>query len=238
MDRPSRTEQDRPPTVRDPQLWALVLLLVVLFAGAFVYAYQRHGMPGGVLVTTQLQSGGQSSSSSPQSGADSDPIAVHVAGAVKKPGVYYLRRGSRVVDALSAAGGMAAGADEGAVNPAARLEDGDQVIVPTKGETTGTGPAVPSASSVVRHADTAERERTSGRRGSAKLHDPREGTVNINTASSEELQRLPGVGPAIAARILAYRSQVGRFTTVDQLMEVSGIGEKKLAAMRPFVRLK
>lgn len=218
------------------QLWGLVALLAALFGMAFFYAYRQNSVGEDDVV---IVAASDSVRSSPVRQEPEDTIAVHVAGAVRKPGVYYLPRGSRVDDALKLAGGLTEQADPLGVNLAARLEDADQVIVPERIATTDQPITVAPRASVKpsgRSAASSVRPPSAGK-GSNKLRDPREGTVNINTASADELQRLPGVGPAIAARILAYRAQIGRFTSVDQLLEVSGIGEKKLAAMRPFVRV-
>lgn len=218
----------------DPQSWASLLLAVLLFAGAFVYAYRQNQIPKDALVVRPSRgtSGAVSTGGNPVS-VTTEQIAVHVAGAVKKPGVYYLPKGSRVEAALRAAGGPAEGADPLGVNPAALLSDADQVIVPEKEDRQPPAAAVRNTSDQKQVSSS----RRHGQRAPDKLRSPGEGTVNINTAALEELQRLPGVGPAIAARILAYRSEKGGFRSVDELTEVSGIGEKKLAAMKPFVRL-
>lgn len=151
-------------------------------------------------------------------------MVVHVAGAVKRPGLYRLPPGSRNDDAVKMAGGPTEKADLDGVNLALVAEDGAQLLVPEKG--------------VAPRATPGQAETAAPRGSSGKLSRPGEGAVNINTASTEELQRLPGVGPSTAAKILAYRKEAGRFTAPDQLMEVSGIGEKKFAAMQPFVRVK
>jgi competence protein ComEA len=158
-------------------------------------------------------------------------IVVHVTGAVARSGVYQLPPGSRTVDAVEAAGGAAPGANTDALNMAAPVADGDQVVVPRRAAVSVGAP--PSRSPEAYAASNA----ASGSQ-SAKLTTPGEGTVNINTASSDELQRLPGIGPAMAARILTHRKAIGRFTAVEQLMDVGGIGEKKLGHMKPFVRLR
>lgn len=140
-------------------------------------------------------------------------LFVHVAGAVRRPGVYDFAAGSRVVDALRAAGGPAAGADTDAINLARPLADGERIYVPRRGET----PPPDSAPGGGAGPGTAR------------------GKVNINTASGSELESLPGVGPVLAQRILAYREQHGPFRTVRDLMKVEGIGPKKFASLEPYV---
>ena len=136
-------------------------------------------------------------------------VTVHVAGAVEHPGVYRLRRGERVDDAVRRAGGPARRADLSAVNLAAVVEDGRQVLVPTRAPA-GSAPGTTSPGATP-----------------AK--------VNLNTATPEQLDTLAGVGPATAAKILAFREQHGGFGSVDELGDVPGIGEVRLEALRDLV---
>ncbi len=145
-------------------------------------------------------------------------VVVHVAGAVVRPGVYRLAAASRLSDALDAAGGPAADAEPDGVNLAARLTDGERVYVPRRGE--------------VSPADVAAAPSGTSASGAAA------GPLDLNTATAADLEELPGVGPATAAAILEYRQQHGRFRSVDDLLEVRGIGEAKLAALRPKVRVR
>jgi len=142
-------------------------------------------------------------------------LVVHVAGAVALPGVYELPSGSRVVDAVEAAGGAVPGADVGQLNLAQPLSDGAKLTVPLAGE------QLQSASLEAPGAGAA-------RTGAAAQ-------VNVNTASAEELQQLAGVGEVLAATIVRDREANGPFATPEDLMRVSGIGEKKFENMRPQV---
>lgn len=166
-------------------------------------------------------------------------IVIHVAGAVKKPGVYHLQPGARVEDALKAAGGPQEKADLDAINLAAHAEDGAQLRIPVRGQSPlpDTVPASPAGASSVRRP--AARGADSGHAGAAaKFTRPGMDSVDINAASADALERLPGVGPAIAARIVDHRKQNGRFTQAEQLMDVPGIGERKFAKMKPYVRVR
>ena len=149
-------------------------------------------------------------------------VFVHVTGAVARPGVVTLRAGSRVADAVDAAGGATADADTGQLNLARVLSDGEQIRVPRVGEVLPdpapqpTGTAGPGAGAA------------SGKPGDGGAS----GTVNINTASASELEKLPGIGPALAQRIVEYRDSHGPFANVDALTDVPGIGKAKLEALR------
>lgn len=148
-------------------------------------------------------------------------VTVHVAGEVRRPGLYRLPAGARIDDALSRAGGPRARADLAAVNLAAKLEDGRQVLVPRRGAAppgaapggggTGAGAAAGAAGG------------------------PPAQPVNLNTATIEQLDTLDGVGPGIAQRILDYREEHGGFSNVGELAQVPGIGPKRMETLRPLV---
>ena len=142
---------------------------------------------------------------------DARLITVHIAGWVMAPGLIELTEGARVADAVAEAGGLRPGADTSVINLAASLSDGEQVLIPGP---SGEGPA--------REAST----------GGAVSSD---GMVHLNRADPTELETLPGVGPVLAERIFAFREQNGPFQTVEDLLDVPGIGEAKLASLRDRV---
>lgn len=146
-------------------------------------------------------------------------IYVHVAGAVRSPGVYELTAGARVVEALRAAGGPARGADTDAVNLARPLVDGEQIWIPKRGEAPPAGAGGGGG----------------GPPGGGGAGAARDGKVNINLASASELEELPGIGPVLAERIVEYREQHGPFRTVRDLLKVSGIGEKKFSSLESHI---
>lgn len=146
------------------------------------------------------------------SGRRAPTLRVHVAGAVNRPGVQSLAQGTRVVDAVRAAGGASRRADLHRLNLAAHLQDGAQIIVPFKGRTAGP-----------------TEQRNSERQALAPQ------PINVNSATAEELESLPGVGPAIARRIVEHRRRKGRFRSVQDLDAVKGIGAKKMQQLRPYV---
>lgn len=153
---------------------------------------------------------GASAGALPSSPAE---IVVHVAGRVRRPGIVVLEPGARVVDAVKAAGGVRRGVDVTGVNLARALVDGEQIVV-----------GAAAASGVEGGASGAS---AGGSSGAA------DGKVNLNTASAAQLEELPGVGPVTAAAIIAFREEHGAFSSVDQLLDVSGIGEATLAEIAP-----
>ena len=156
----------------------------------------------------------------PRTGASS--VVIHVTGAVTRPGVVILGTGSRVTDAINAAGGAAPDADAEQLNLARVLTDGEQIRVPRVGEVL-PDPA-PQPAGAAGSGTSAASGRPDGGGSS--------GSVNINTASTSELEKLPGIGPALAQRIVEYRDSHGPFASVDALTDVPGIGQAKLEALR------
>jgi competence protein ComEA len=182
----------------------VVLVLVGATVAVLVAALAPHGVSGAVQRPPSSGSTGAVHSASP---ADSNVPAqyVHVVGAVRVPGVYELPAGDRVIDAIAAAGGFTAAADQGQVNLARVIADGEQLVVPKKGQV----PTSPGATGT--------------------------GKVDINTADLTALETLDGIGPALAQRILDYRESKGGFSAVTDLRNIAGIGDKKFAAIKDHV---
>lgn len=155
----------------------------------------------------------------------SAPLTVHVAGAVRLPGVYQLPPRSRVVDALNAAGGPIQKADLEKINLAQLLVDTEQVYIPARVS------ASPKATISPRHRPTTTIAAQAPSGGSAGTTS----VINLNTATAVQLDALPGVGPATAKAILDYRESKGKFSKVEDLLNVTGIGAAKLAALKDFV---
>ena len=162
-------------------------------------------------------------------------VVVHVAGAVNTPGVYRLKPTARVIDAVNAAGGVTASADTAAVNLALPLLDAEQVYIPTRSRkkphttvavqrklpTTPSSPSSTVAAAIVGATESSVKS----------------ALVNINTATALELEALPSVGPSTAKAIVSFRTKNGPFSKAEDLLKVPGIGDGKLAAMKPFVAL-
>jgi competence protein ComEA len=216
--------QDRlPPTLQGRvQIGAshLTVVAVMVAAALAVTAWWalRAGagevtVPAVAPVETPLVAVSSPSVSPSDSASPAGTLVVDVAGKVRRPGIATLPAGSRVVDALEAAGGARRGVDIGSLNLARLLVDGEQIVVgiPAPPGTAASAAAAPGASP-----------------------GP---LVDINTADQAALESLPGVGPVTAEAILRWRTENGAFTAVDELLEVSGIGEATLAEMAPFVTL-
>lgn len=151
------------------------------------------------------------------------PLHVYVSGAVARPAVYELPPGSLIDDAVRAAGGFVVGADAAAVNLAQHAADGMQIHVPLLAEALPTPPPISRPAG----ADPAAASRMGGITTA--------GLININLATQTDLEMLPGIGPSTAANIIAHRDANGPFATIEDIMDVPGIGEGKFAAMRDLI---
>lgn len=209
-----------------------------------VQAVGAQQSPGAQSATQSTAQPGANPSASAQGGASGEAtVRVHVAGAVNNPGVYTLPAQGRAVDAIAAASGAAADADLDRVNLAGALSDGVQIYVPHRGETAAPAQIQPNggtanagqgnaANGASQGGTQPQPARTLTPAGSAQKGST---PVNINTATAEELQTLPRIGPAMAQRIIAWREAHGGFRSVDELDAVPGIGPSMLENLRPLV---
>ena len=181
----------------------------------------------------ESESGSTADANSASGGSGDSPpgtIIVHVAGAVLRAGIVELPEGSRLHEAIAAAGGSATDADPDQLNLAGVLEDGQKVLVPRQGETAPAGSAAAGGPAA---GDTSARGSPTDGEGSPSVA----GKINLNTAGPDELAALPRVGPVLAQRIVDWRVQHGKFQRVEELDAVDGIGPKLLAALLPLVRV-
>jgi competence protein ComEA len=213
----------------DPLAFAAVVVVVALAGGIVWFAAgARHGgvppasaAPGPA--ATDGAAAGEAPSANAVTATTSTALAVHVAGAVARPGLYHLPAGSRVADALGRAGGKLPGADVDRLNLAAKLVDGQKILVTRRGE------AVPFEA-------TAPAGVGDGLGGDAEASPPAE-PIDLNTADLASLDSLPGIGPATAKAILEERARRGGFRSTRDLLRVPGIGEGRFARLKDRVRV-
>ena len=190
-----------------------MVLVLVVGTGWTVYGLlQARSTPVAVAAVPTVVA-----SPTPTPSATPPEVLVHVLGAVRRPGLVRLPEGSRVADAIDAAGGLTGSAEPGELNLAAVVPDGAQVVVGTRSKPGGEVRAAVG----------------DGGGGTATGS----GTVSLNTATLQQLDTLPGVGPVTAQKILDWRAEHGRFTAVTELQEVDGIGPKTYADIAPHVRV-
>jgi competence protein ComEA len=213
----------------DPRVGVAALVVLALAAGFIWYrlgagdstSSTTRPPPPTSARTTTAPAAGSSAANGGSSGATktSARVTVHVAGAVAKPGVYDLAGGARVIDAIEAAGGGAPDADLNRLNLAAKVADGQRVLVQRVGE------AAPAASA------------SAGGSGSGGGSADPSGLVNLNSATQAELEALPGIGPSLAGSIITERERRGGFRSVNELRDVRGIGEKRFADLKDKVTI-
>ncbi|MEU4827394.1 ComEA family DNA-binding protein [Actinomadura sp. NPDC023710] len=221
--KPSAASTDPPPAARlratpdrsHVRMLVLVGVLAALVAVGYLWLARPRPQPAAPAATASLSEPRPTLSAGPAAAASS-PVVVHVLGKVKHPGVVTLPSGSRVAEAIKAAGGVRSGAKTGTLNLARPLVDGEQIPVgvrapspspPSPGGATPAAPGAPGA------------------------------PLDLNAATPDQLDDLPGVGPVLAQRIVAYRTQHGGFRSVEQLQDVSGIGAHRFADLKTMVRV-
>lgn len=201
-------------------------LLLGFFAGAIVtvviMVLSRRDRPAPIVITAPEPTAAPEPTSTPPPPPTPGPLHVYVSGEVKAPAVYELPPGSLVQDAINQAGGFTAAADASLLNLAQPLTDGMQVHAPAAGE-------APTPLPITEPEAAAPAATTAGETA---------GLVNLNTATVEELDDLPGIGPTLAQNIVDYRQANGPFATIEDIMNVPGIGEGKFEQIKDLVTVK
>ncbi|HEY8462852.1 MAG TPA: helix-hairpin-helix domain-containing protein [Bacillota bacterium] len=205
---------------------AIVLLLLLALGGVLLY------------ITDPLRKATEYREELPL-----EQLYVHICGAVTKPGVVAVSAGSRVFEAIAKAGGPLAEADLDQINLAAFVEDGEQIYLPKKGEVVlipayrrKTGAELKKSDSVTgfSKAGKGNRPRSAVAKPKLKVTWP----LDVNQATREQLESVPGIGPVMAEKILAYRQVNGRFANIEEMLKVNGIGAGKLEKFRPYLCVK
>ena len=205
------------------------IIAVVVAIGMIYFIYSKNQVDDNINLENDILVSENSTKDSSKETSNDDEVIVHVTGSVKSPGVVKLKEGSRIEDAIEAAGGLTENADVSKVNLAFVVEDCTKIRIPSSlDEDIEDGDVVDSGSgeNIVVEENTTT---SSGKSGQV---------VNINKASESELETLPGIGASLAGRIVEYRSQNGRFASVEDIKNVSGIGESKFNSIRDFISVK
>ena len=188
------------------------LVIILTSAAAFIYLY---GKSETISIETSAKTRDTGGSPTEEKASSSDTVFVDVSGCIKTPGVYELPYGSRIFEAIEKAGGFTKHADRALINQAETITDGMKINVPDKRDSEGGSSRAASGS-------------VNGASEAGAL-------ININTAGSEELQQISGIGPVTAEKIIRYREENGAFGSVEDITNVSGIGEKTLEKMKPQI---
>jgi len=196
----------------------IILLLIVIIVGAGMVLYKNINNEENFIINNASNI----SENNPAIQIEIPPVIFHIAGAVKNPGVYQLKSTDRIVDAVKIAGGVAEEANLDSINLAALLKDGQKIIVPYK-----------------TYSETGKEINTNTYNNAESMYssssDSTSAKININTADANMLQTLSGIGPVLSERIIEYRNQNGFFGVIDDIVDVSGIGEKKFEGIRELI---
>ena len=196
----------------------IILLLIVIIVGAGMVLYKNINNEDNFIINNASNI----SENNPAIQIEIPPVIIHIAGAVNSPGVYQLKSTDRIVDAVKIAGGAAEEANLDSINLAALLKDGQKIIVPYK-----------------TYSETGKEINTNTYNNAESMYssssDSTSAKININTADANMLQTLSGIGPVLSERIIEYRNQNGFFGVIDDIVDVSGIGEKKFEGIRELI---
>jgi len=211
----------------------IILGILIAIVAGFIcyYVYAKDNQD---ITTQELENNIQTNETETEEEFSDDTIFVHVSGAVNKEGLVELKTNSRISDAIEKAGGIREDANTDSINLAYKLEDGMKIHIPTKQEVEkqtnnedSTQSHITTSSGVSTNQEQSQNQQTT-----------QNTKVNINTASQEQLETLPGVGPATATKILTYRKENGKFKKIEDIKQVTGIGEAKFEKMKEYITVK
>ena len=204
----------------------LLISITVIVTGIIIYIYNSNKVDNFELNDEILINNNSTNNTIENISDEKNMIIIHITGAVKTPGIVKLEEGSRIEDAINKAGGLKEDADISKVNLAYILEDGIKIIIPSN---TDIG-------------DFQEENILSNDSGEGIIDNietsSKSSSLNINKATEQDLQNLPGIGPSLAAKIIAYRDENGKFTTVEDIKNVNGIGDSKYENIKEYICVK
>lgn len=211
----------------------IAIILIILVVIAYYYFYLRD-------TTEEISNQDLEVNNTQENNQTNETIVVHVSGAVNIEGIVELASGSRIANAIEKAGGVKENADMTDINLAYLLEDGMKIHIPTKEETEANknNENTPAESYVTAASGGVNSKEATNSTPSSSTSDTASKKVNINTATQEELDALPGIGPSIAAKIIDYREQNGKFNSIEEIKEVSGIGDAKYEKIKDSITIK
>ena len=211
----------------------IAIILIILVVIAYYYFYLRD-------TTEEISNQDLEVNNTQENNQTNETIVVHVSGAVNIEGIVELASGSRIANAIEKAGGVKENADMTDINLAYPLEDGMKIHIPTKEETEANknNENTPAESYVTAASGGVNSKEATNSTQSSSTSDMSSKKVNINTATQEELDTLPGIGPSIASKIIDYREQNGKFNSIEEIKEVSGIGDAKYEKIKASITIK
>lgn len=215
---------------------AIILFMILIIAVYFFKVYNSNYEsidPENILENNIQNTLNNSTSSNIESDVDSDYIIVHITGAINNPGIVKLKTGSRIADAINNAGGFTTDADISSINLAYKLDDGQKIYVPYINENNND---ISTEENTV-SSDAGENiilEDNSYSSNNSKNID----LININSATQTELETIPGIGPSTALKIITYRIENGKFSSIEDIKNVSGIGDSKFENIKNYITIK
>ena len=222
--------------LKQKKIIAIILIIVVVIA--YYYLYLKNSTEEISNQNLEINNTQESNQTNETEKETEETIIVHVSGAVNIEGIVELDSGSRIANAIEKAGGVKENADMTDINLAYPLEDGMKIHIPTKEETQAKNENTSIESYVTSSSGGVNsKESTNSTQGNSTTNTSSK-KVNINTASQEELDSLPGIGPSIAAKIIDYREQNGKFNSIEEIKEVSGIGDAKYDKIKDSITVK
>lgn len=210
------------------------IFIVVVAIVAIYYSYKQENnfleQTENLEIENQAKEGAEESEET----TEKEKIIVHISGAVQNEGIVELESGSRVADAIEKAGGLKENAYMDEINLAYQLEDGEKMHIPTIEEQKEKE----NQESKVENESATGSDGTTSKSSNSSINNGSQTKININTATEEELDTLPGIGPSTATKILDYRKEKGKFKTIEEIKEVSGIGENKYEKIKDRITVK
>ena len=218
----------------------IAIILIILVIIAYYYLYLKNSTEEISNQDLEVNNTQESNQTNETEKETEETIVVHISGAVNIEGIVELEAGSRIANAIEKAGGVKENADMTDINLAYPLEDGMKIHIPTKEETEANKNnenMIDESYVTSSSGGVSSKEDTNSIQGSSKSTTSN-AKVNINTATQEELDTLPGIGPSIASKIIDYREQNGKFNSIEEIKEVSGIGDAKYEKIKDSITIK